>query len=413
MKLDELWPMRSELMFRLERWVNDGSPSGWTDGAHQVGEAFRPTGTRARIPVPTVQVHVDQCAWFGDRTDSGLEQLLRADGQVLCLPLHPDVPITPEAIPGPVLSAVPTSSARTVAWPDATRPTHLKLHYPGLLGRAPRELNRRRVRISVATSIELSRLRASGVLDARTDFLAEPVGVVHPSSIVYHENDEVGLLVRDTSPLTPRRAGLTVLPCFSLTSGDRLVSEDEPLLVQLIRQHGWNVDDFAEALIAPLLRSYFELALSFGIIPEMHGQNTLVEIDPDGRCTRVVHRDLLDMVCDPLVRAARRLPVPTGMRSRELSDTDGVYDWRSWAFDFKFAEYTLEPAVLLFAATTGIHTEKVRQVCANLAHREAEACGVPLRDYFLPWDCVRYLGDDIPDWSSGPTMRRRAGARYR
>lgn len=101
------------------------------------------------------------------------------------------------------------------------------------------------------------------------------------------------------------------------------------------------------------------------------------------------------------------------MRSREPSDSDGVHDWRSWAFDFKLAEYTLEPAVALFAETAGMRVEKVRALCADAAHREAAAFDVPLRDYFVPWDCIRYLGDGIPDWSEGPRMLRRAGPRYR
>ena len=47
-----------------------------------------------------------------------------------------------------------------------------------------------------------------------------------------------------------------------------------------------------ENILFPVIRQWITCFLEFGFLLEPHGQNLLLELDPKGRVTRCVHRDL-------------------------------------------------------------------------------------------------------------------------
>lgn len=106
MLFEHLWPGTEEHLQALEQHVNDGSPSGWSGGPHQVSPAFRPT--EGRFALPTYEVPQEYCAIFGDP-----RWLLAATADNVRLPIHPDVKSPLESMVDP-LTVWATSSARTV-----------------------------------------------------------------------------------------------------------------------------------------------------------------------------------------------------------------------------------------------------------------------------------------------------------
>lgn len=85
---------------------------------------------------------------------------------------------------------------------------------------------------------------------------------------------------------------------------------DPPLLVQLIEHNAREspLSFFIEDVIGLIQDAWAYLVAKHGILPELHGQNALMEIGSDGRPTRVIQRDFQSLYSDGLIRDAMRLP---------------------------------------------------------------------------------------------------------
>jgi hypothetical protein len=99
------------------------------------------------------------------------------------------------------------------------------------------------------------------------------------------------------TPFPGQEGDTTLIPAFALYGRDFFDPAKEVLLWELIGDSPplqWTL----ECLMLPIIRHWVACYRLFGFIMEPHGQNTLLEADPSGRITRVVHRDLnvgLDM----------------------------------------------------------------------------------------------------------------------
>lgn len=110
----------------LERFVNDGSPSGFTSGPHQVSSEFRPEVDRPSFMVPTL------VAPSGPETieiSGGIpgNQIGIVEKMGGAIPIHPDVAqdnfLKAGMTRGLSFRAAPTSSARTSSpWGLLPRP---------------------------------------------------------------------------------------------------------------------------------------------------------------------------------------------------------------------------------------------------------------------------------------------------
>jgi hypothetical protein len=294
----------------------------------------------------------------------------------------------------------------------ADRPSvHAKLHYAGLLGRVPRELDERRTRASVLMSAELD------VQMARTGgaggYLAESLGVVTRSA---DELREVGIVYREATPRPFLPGAAALIPAFSLFSADLGSPEDPPLLQQLLDSDDRGPAEAFYGLLELILRSFTDLVWGLGLVPEDHAQNLLFELGPDGAVRRVVRRDLLDWYGDLAVIAARghsrgdRLVRTLDLRG----DAERCYGGRSYAFDFRLGDYILDPLIAL-AARLGVTEEAsaVDWVKARV-HQLAAAHDLDIHEYFSPWSQVYYYRRTTQIWAAGrPNFATRPGPRYR
>jgi hypothetical protein len=101
-------------------------------------------------------------------------------------------------------------------------------------------------------------------------------------------------------------------PLFSLIGGTRT---HRPLLLTLLARSGIAPLEFMETILCrQFSRLWLELWLSFGLLPEAHAQNLLVNLSPslvpDGT---FYYRDFDGLLIDWVLRRARGLPQPSEM----------------------------------------------------------------------------------------------------
>src|SRR6185436_5634949 len=137
MKLSDLEPKHDSYL-RLERYVNEGSPSGFS-GLHTPGNGFR-----ASDEVESFQLPIFDCS-NNHAISVGVSSVMAA-GEV---PIHPEMAREfqekSHAIITGHLTAVPTSSGRTLSVSDKVHRFYLKVAYQRLLGRMMRPMTRAHV----------------------------------------------------------------------------------------------------------------------------------------------------------------------------------------------------------------------------------------------------------------------------
>ncbi|MFF1442756.1 ferric iron reductase [Streptomyces sp. NPDC058295] len=389
--------MRS--LLHLERWCNDGSPSGLSFGAHQVSPAYRPRTDTVDFPADGLVLpwgEVEVCA--AAPSSALAREIVRSDGVVFMV--HPDNPVLRDGTPGTARRVAPTASARTVAVLDAGPVHYAKLHYPGLLGRVPREMDAKRVRASVRMSAALD--DATELLPDGCAYLPESIGVV-----ARLDGAEQGVVYREFVPRS--RSGGTgggmqpQIPMFSLFSTDLRAPEDPPLLVDLLRGQGDGArpGEAFIALLDLLLDSYTALVLGVGLVPEDHAQNVLIELDPSGVPHRVVRRDLLDWYADMEIRRLRKLPTDFARVLDTEGDPERAYGGRSYAFDFRLGEYVLDPLIACAAEHLGVDAAGTRAWVRERVHALAATYNVDLHDYFRPFELTSRYERGLRIWRDG------------
>ncbi|MFB7785215.1 IucA/IucC family C-terminal-domain containing protein [Streptomyces vinaceus] len=401
MRLDQLLSDPLGAMLHLERWCNDGSPSGLSFGAHQVAVKHRPREGEPDFSVPTYAVPWERAELSLAAPSPEVAAAVLGDRGPL-LAVHPDNPVAPPWPAGPALRVVPTASARTVVALEPEPVLHVKLHYPGLLGRVPRELDAHRVRASVRMSSALEEIRE--LLPQSCAYLAETVGVV-----ARVDGSDLGVVYRETLPRHcaggPRGAAL--VPFFALFSTDLHAPDDPPLLVQLL-DHG-APERGLRALLDLVLESYAALVFGQGLVPEDHAQNLLLQLDGDGRPVRIVRRDLLDWYADLEIRRRRGLPTDF-VRALDVShDAERAHGGRSYAFDFRLGDYILDPVLECAARYLGVDRDATTEWIRQRVHALAAHHDIDLKHYFQPYDQTYRYERSLRIWQNSRPLFHLAG----
>lgn len=225
LRLTDLQPTHASFMY-LERYVNAGSPSGFS---------FQNTpgpGFCASDPTQHFDLPIFDCAPFGAVHVGDTPTL--AIGE---LPVHPEMADNIAAVlgraPSRHLPATPTSSGRTLAVVANGDHFYAKVAYQRPLGR----VTRRMTRAHVLSAIEVSRIYE----------IAIDAGRLSPSFYIYREHsglyfaDETslgdwGYVERDIAPY-PRGTFIEV-PAFALIAtppgGSRPLLEDVEITKRLV-----------------------------------------------------------------------------------------------------------------------------------------------------------------------------------
>jgi len=290
MRLNRFYSDPQESFVYSERYLNTGSPSGFSS-INEVSPRFQPIDGDRSFLLPFIKLR--------DVTKVGKVPKGMPEG----VPTHPDLISAPGT-----LEVIPTSSTRTVFVPSQTN--CIKLHYPKAIGRAPRIITLKEINRAVHLTNILSNKK-----DLRFGYLPENGGVYSPS-LGY------GAIFRELGEYLSENRGL--VPAFALFSRDN--SQDPTLLEQLLRDSE-NYDLLLESLVGFSVDS-FKNKLLF----EAHSQNVLLELLPKGKIGRVVVRDFGDCYVDGEDEVSMTL---------NKLNSDEQRRFRSVLYDQKFGKYLL------------------------------------------------------------------------
>lgn len=321
----------------LERQVNDGSKSGFTQ-KHNTSiqtNPFSSEGFNILKLIPREKC-IEQIGLLND--DSGL---FADDNSIF---IHPDwlLPQNRDSILkiGSVekgVWVVPTSSSRTVHVDKSN--IYIKLHYPGVIGRLNRVLGFRQLIAGIEISDIFDRAQQNKEMPDYFDYMSESYG-----KLLREGENEIGYIVRKM-PSSIQKYYL--IPGFSLFSADHSSPEDAQLLIQILEKNNNPEKYFIEDICFRLIDVFFWCVVKEGLIPEMHSQNIVFAFDRKWRLKKIILRDFESIDKDISIR--RRLGKSSDFREypfKCISNNDFDYLKRhSFMYDHKFGEYLLDPLV--------------------------------------------------------------------
>lgn len=335
----------------MEQFVNIGSPSGYSQ-RNAPSHRYAPGTAGDPFSLNCLVASREQRAEdFGyvPALPNDVDLAERSDWAYI----HPDVVDHPSLATSEIRlcsspRVLPTSSGRTVQIVSELPPWHIKLSYPGLLGRIDRSLPRIKAIAGPEVSEEITKaIDGEGV--SKDVHLLRELGA---RTITVDDGATWGMVVRSPEPYGARADQVRALvPFFALFSPDSRAPQDSMLLWQLARAH--RPSDYAEfvykSIVRPTLSTYFALVGTLGLQPELNAQNLLLGIDHSATPVAVVMRDMMGVEKDLTIRASLGLDVnfqsfPYKCIGTELDDR--VYPIRhSFGFDFKLGSYVLQPLI--------------------------------------------------------------------
>jgi hypothetical protein len=357
MKIDVIDLSSPECLSYLERYVNDGSPSGFSD-KFTTSDFTSPLGDTENFNIVEADIPDSfSVIRLGHPPDS-----LNKCGFLL----HPDMAncrfwSAIEKRKGP--SVTPTSSARTVRMIDKDL-FYIKLSYDHIIGRTPRSIGKQQA----TSAIEVTSIISSAIdkkhLPNKFRFMREIYAEVICPDISSEKNDEWGYVIREPNPYPEKNDEIIIIPAFSLFSKDRKAPDDPYLIDQLIQRSEISPWDYVvNGLISPLIEAHFSLLTKCGLQLEPHAQNMLFSFDEFGHPKSVIARDAESIDKDlGIIESYRLSLIITETNYKLLKPEDYNYQiMHSFMFDFKLGEYLIAPLVSSLSRITGDTTEKINQ----------------------------------------------------
>lgn len=378
-KLYEIKDNPKEALNYLERIVNSGSKSGFTD-IHTTSRETNPFFCE-KYRVKKLWANCDKITSYGE-----LPRFCMSTKDKDFIYIHPDWLLhnnfmVREYEDGEYV--VPTSSSRTVRTLDGNY--YLKLHYPGMLGRLYRKLEYSQLISGIELTKILNIAKGNPQAPKMFEFMPEPCG-----KILRKGNEEIGFLVR-IYPDTLNN-GYTI-PAFSLFSRDRNKKNDELLLIQILNLKKAKEKYFLEEICFPLVDIFFYFAFNEGLIFEMHSQNILFSFDIDWNLRKIILRDLESV--DKDLTIMRRVEKTVDLKSypyKCISKNDEDYYLRhSLMFDHKLGEYLLDPLVECVSDSFFINSVCLKKEIKDYVHSKYDN----ILESFFPRDGCWYKYPNI------------------
>lgn len=360
----------------LERQVNDGSKSGFTD-RHNTSIQTNPFYCDGYHIMKLVSKRKNiEC--FG--TPNCDNNLLGSDESIF---IHPDW-LLPQNIGiisevGTVEEGVwviPTSSSRTVHVDGSD--VYIKLYYPGVIGRLNRILGFKQLISGIEITSIFKEARYNNKLPYYFDYMPESYG-----RLLRDGQNEIGYIIRKL-PKTLKEYYL--IPGFSLFSHDRNVPDAPQLLTQILERSYSPKQFFIEEICFKLIDMFFWCSFEEGLIPEMHSQNVVFAFNKKWEVEKLVLRDFESIDKDISIR--RKLGKHINFEEypyKCISSDDKNYLKRhSLMYDHKLGEYLLDP--LVECAASFLHMN-AQDMCKILKNYVREVYGDTINDFFPPDDC--------------------------
>jgi hypothetical protein len=388
MKLDDILQGNQAFLY-MERYVDEGTRTYSPFAAKSEGAPeYQPRSGRPSFELITFFAPQSQVSIYqADPLKSLLEFYIPAE-QVRFL-IHPETWVSSgidnldkfHALRrGEPLHVAPTASTRTVFTTDtpANVPHHfIKLHYPRRISRFNRRLRRKNIRNSVDATHDLAHVRFD-----KFAYLPDSLGFTYGDG-----GNPWGFLVREGTP-RPFRGRRFLAPYFALYGGDLRHPEDPPLLVQMIERLGAEPQSFViDEIMIPVLECWAKVVRERGILLESHAQNLLLEIDPDFRPRRVVHRDF-DVWVDAEARKQAGLEV---LGASIGPDTPYPREQHySLIYDHFIGRELFDYLLGVLTRFYSVKESAVRGRVAEAFHRN-----FPDADVFLPADTTYYFSNEL------------------
>lgn len=349
LKIDEIISDRNKCFRYMERYINDGSPSGYNKSTSKL---TCPKSKEKGFYL--YEVYFEHANFI----DYGRSISICDNNTIL---LHPDVAKNIETniimynhgqLKKSNIFVTPTSSGRTVH--SINPPEYFfKLHYNDYLGRHNREMKKRQA----SSGIEVSRVLEE-MLDENTDLnfigiyreLSARVVSLHESRDSRNTSVEIGFVIREDHPYPKLDIEEYIIPGFSLFANN---GPDDKLLIQIIEKFNHNPREFLfQQVITMLIKTYFNILLKTGLQLEAHAQNILFDFDKDFNIKRILIRDMESIDRDISLSEYIGKPLSVTFDDyKTLSKDPAHYNsyryhkMHSFMYDFKFGEYLLTPII--------------------------------------------------------------------
>lgn len=366
MKLAALLEFPWVALDHLERYVNVGSPSGFSDSWTTSPE------TAPRSNVPSFLLH-RLSATHGETSHFGVSISISADLDNDDLLLHPDVAQrleAPATQPFGAFRVSPTASGRTVHVLE-DRLCHLKLHYDGVIGRLDRALGAKQAAYAIYVNDVITSAVERRLTSPAFGILPEPYARVLTIRDAGQPR-EFGCVYRRLTPVTSGSAPHALVPAFALFSPDTKALDDELLIHQLLNESRLSADEFLlQKLVLPLIDSYFTLLLSVGLQGEFHAQNTVFGLDARGFVKYALLRDMESLDTDLNLRRELGLlqADPPSLHKAIDRSMENYQIKHSFMFDFKLGEYLLAPLIDTFASHGLINADAANEAVRDRVGR--------------------------------------------
>lgn len=329
-------------VFDLERFTNDGSPSGHTFA----NASSAPTTAWHGLPDFPLPILRGIQRWEYGNSSSLAAVGLKSKTQC---PVHPDCihltghQMLPKDESWLHLRVMPTSSPRVVvALPQ--RRFAIKLHYPKKLGRFDRPLLGEQLRFGVAVSQHVT-----GRHFKSSAFLPELYAAEYSIAVLGANAGEqsYGFLIRDLQP-TGCSALDWAVPAFSLLAERNIGLLRRPLLEDVVEWVGTTtkINFICDCFLPALCDSITELVLQAGVWPEITAQNFFFAKTNDGEF-KIVWRDFQGFFVDHLILHAGGYCGPL-LQYGYHSIPQGGTQWRSYLLDDVFDHHVIYPILRLF-----------------------------------------------------------------
>ncbi|UTA67547.1 IucA/IucC family protein [Emticicia sp. 21SJ11W-3] len=351
MLLDELilHPYRSR--YYLERYVNDGSPSGFST-INTTKPKTSPFELNSWFNLYICFAPKMMFREYGNIPEMNINEINSDENWIF---VHPDmfdnIFFLNKSFKIKLIDqykVVPTASGRTVQLVNTINEDYIKLHYSGILGRISRELPFFKAIAGPEISNILKKAVDEKLLNKSFSFLPELGArvLINPDNM-----EEWGMVWRENKPYgLNEEFSHFMLPSFSLFSMDRLNIHHFPILKQIIDKFNYEPEQYAlEKIIYPLIECYFSVVINLGLQPELNSQNLLLGFNKDfSKCSFVI-RDLESV--DKDLTLMRLKDIKFNFLSypyKCIESTQFNYSIKhSFMYDFKLGESILEPIINL------------------------------------------------------------------
>ncbi len=337
MLLEQIVNNPQKALLYMERYINDGSPSGFT-WINQTSNNTMPKSNAEFFYLDMICCEKNSLEIVGN-IPSFFKDF--GENKIFVHPDMSDILLKKGVFIQKSLTKVsPLSSSRTVKLLDY--PGYIKLNYNGIIGRIDRSLTDKHAYASVEMTELLEKALNQGVYSKLSFF--------HESSSLIYRNQEkglnIGMVYREETPKGSNVDKIKyIIPMFSLfAQNNDLINKC--LLIQIIEKYNKNPQEYViNELIFNIIDNYFKLLLNEGIQPEWHSQNLLLGLDEDFSISSLIMRDLESIDIDQTLQHSMGIQrIMKCYPYKYLNNQQYNYQIKhSFMYDFKIGEYVFSP----------------------------------------------------------------------